>query len=561
MRVVSFVQVRDGSIPWLHWWTQSDMAFNDSWARDIAAGNVLGVPAPRPYHRWHGEVAAEAHRILGVREPFDETWARGQWNRWLGDRSFYQDPLFPYALALVYAAGGAPWTALAAQAVLGVIVVGLVAFVACELWGAGVGLVAGTMAALYAPLIFYEGMLVRSTLQAVALAGSVAAAVYATRAGRPAAWWAVSGAFAGLGVLAHATSALYTVGLGVWTGAAGLPDRRRSVLAYAAGIVIAVVPLVARNVAVGLPPLETSSARAVNVITALAVDAEPRAGFHISAHTGRILAETGGRFLPTVRATLATHPGVASVAAQVGRKFLAFWEAREATDNASFEYFLLHASFLSAVGLRFAAIAPLAVAGLMFGGWKSGRAAPLWIAAASTLAIALVFFPSSRVRFPIVVVLIPFAAHGLAVAVSSAMRGRYRRVAVLAAGGLVASLLVVAPWRPSEGDLRETDYAVGNEIALLRLRATAGDADAQARIITAQLRTEPPVLRTLEPAGTQSVIPALAARLAGSFAGLHAAGARVFVARGDLERARFHAHRAEVLAVVARQAARVSGSP
>jgi len=59
-------------------------------------------------------------------------------------------------------------------------------------------------------------------------------------------------------------------------------------------------------VAVGLPPFETSSARAVNVITALAADAEPRAGFHISAHTARILAETDGRFLPTVRATLVT---------------------------------------------------------------------------------------------------------------------------------------------------------------------------------------------------------------------------------------------------------------
>src|SRR5512132_1522025 len=93
IRAVTLVQVRDSSIPWLHWWAQSDMAFNDGWARDIAGGNVLGVPAPRPFHRWHGEVALEAHRLLGVREPYDEAWARGQWNRWLGERSFYQDPL------------------------------------------------------------------------------------------------------------------------------------------------------------------------------------------------------------------------------------------------------------------------------------------------------------------------------------------------------------------------------------------------------------------------------------------------------------------------------------
>jgi hypothetical protein len=557
VRIASHVQVRDGSIPWLHRWAQSDMAFNDAWARDIAGGNVFGVPAPRPYHRWHGEVAAEAHRLLGVREPFDESWARALWNRWLGDRSFYQDPLFPYALALVYAAGGGPGTAWVLQAALGVAVVGLVAFIAGELWGARIGLLAGMMAALYAPLIFYEGMLVRSILQAVALAGSEAAAVQAPRAARPAFWWSVCGACTGLGVVAHATSGLYAAALGVWLAATRTPDRRfRDVLAYGGGVLLALLPLAARNAAVGRPLHETSSARAVNVVTALAADAQPRAGFHISAHTARILAETDGRFLPTVRATLATHPGVTSVLAQTGRKFLAFWESREATDNASFDYFLVHASLVSAIGLRFAAVAPVAVFGMLLCGRRPGRAAPLMIAAASVLAVALLFFPSSRVRFPVAVALIPFAAYGIAGAVSLARQRRYARFGALAAGGMAAAVLVAAPWQPAEGDLRETDYAVGNEIALLRLRAAADDPDAQVRIVAAQLRTEPEALRALEPApGTRAVIPSLAARLAGSFAGLHAAGARAYAARGDRERAAFHARRAEVLAVVARQAA------
>ena len=558
VRIANDIQIRDGSIPWMHWWAQSDMAFNDDWARDIAGGNVLGVPAPRPYHRWHGEVAAEAHRLLGVREPFDERWARALWNRWLGDRSFYQDPLFPYALALVYAGGGGPGTALHLQAALGVVVVGLVAFIACELWGARVGLLAGSMAALYAPLIFYEGLLVRSILQALALAGSVAAAVYASRAARPVSWWAVCGAFAGLGVVAHATSGLYAAALGVWLGATRPPDRRfRDVIAYGGGILLVLSPLLARNLAVGLPPFETSSARAVNVVTALAVDAEPRAGFHISTHTARILAETDGRFLPTLRATLATHPGVASVLAQSGDKFLAFWEAREATDNASFDYFLLHASLVSVIGLRFAAIAPFAVFGMLLCGRSAGRAAPLMIAAGSVLAVALLFFPSSRVRFPVVVVLIPFAACGIAGAVSLARHRRYGRLGALAAGSIAAAVLVAAPWQPAAGDLRETDYGVGNEIAFLRLRAAAGDADAQVRLVEAQLRTEPEALRALEPTpSARTAIPALAAQVAGSFAGLHAAGARAYAARGDRERAAFHARRAEVLAVVARQAAR-----
>ena len=90
---------------------------------------------------------------------------------------------------------------------------------------------------------------------------------------------------------------------------------------------------------------------------------------------------------------------------------------------------------------------------------------------------------------------------------------------------------------------------------MLRLRAAAGDPGTQVRIAEAQLRTEPEALRALElTPGTRVVIPALAARLAGSFAALHAAAAQAYAARGDVEPATFHTHRAEVLAMVARQA-------
>jgi hypothetical protein len=376
VRVVSFLQVRDGAFPYFHWWAQSDMHFNDAWAKDIAGGNVLGVPAPRPEHRWHGEVALEAHRLRGAAEPYDAEWARAAWRRWLGDRSFYQDPLYPYALAAVYAAGGGPPAMWVLQMVLGVLIAVLVARIGAEVWDARVALLGGALAALYAPLLFYEATLVRSMLQAACLVASVAAAVRAARATRAGWWWAAAGLAAGLAVLAHATSLLQAGGLLAWTGVG--PERgtrRRAALAFAGGIALALLPLVARNAAVGLPLLETSSARAVNVVTALAVDAQPRVGFHISAHTARVLEESEGRFLPALRLTLATHPGPASVLALCGQKLLAFFEAREATDNVGFEYFLLHAPLLDAIGLRFALIAPLAAFGIVLcrGDARRGR--------------------------------------------------------------------------------------------------------------------------------------------------------------------------------------------
>ena len=529
------------------------MFFNDAWAKDIAHGNVLGVPAPRPRHLWHSEVAAEAHRLRGAREPFDERWIERAWAGWLGDRSFYQDPLYAYSLAAVYAAGGTPQAMWIVQSVLGMVIAVLVAVIGGEVWDARVGLAAGLMAALYAPLLFYEATLVRSILQALFLTASMALAVHAARAEpRRGGWWAACGACAGLGILAHATSMVFAGALGLWIAFFAARRQSRETLAYAGGIVLALLPLVSRNAAVGLPLLETSSARAVNVITALAVDAQPRTGFHISAHTARILEETGGAFLPTLRATLATHPGVSTVARQAGEKILALLEGREATDNVSFDYFLLQAPIVSATGLRFAVVSPLAIAGLVLAA-RNPRAGPMVIGAATVLAVAVLFFPSSRVRFPGVFALIPFAGCAFVTAIDAVRARRARTLAVPGACALVAALVAWAPWLVSASDLRHVDFAVGNEIAMHRVRLAEGDPDLQARLLSAQLDTEPRDLATIDPARPDATLSVRSARLAASFSTLHAAAARVDAIRGDDERASHHLRRAEILAVVAAQ--------
>jgi hypothetical protein len=555
VRVATFVQVEDGSFPYFHLWAQSDMAFNDAWARDIAGGNVLGVPAPRPQHRWHGEVAAEAHHLTGAREPFDAAWTRDAWARWLGDRSYYQDPLYPYCVAAVYAAGGGPRAVWLIQSLAGIAIAGLLAWIACVAWDARAGLVAGWMAAAFAPLLFYEGTLVRAMPIGFLLVAAVAAAAWAARA--PGQWrgWALAGVSAGLSILTYATSGLFALALGVWIWRATPGGtRRRAVAAYAAGLLVAVSPLLARNAAVGVPLTETSSARTVNVITALAVDAEPRTGFHISAHTARILVETGGRFAGVVRATLATHPGPGSLAHLTAQKLLAFWEAREVTDNVSFEYFLLQAPLADAIGIRFALVAPLAVLGLVLERRRLAVAGPLLIGIGCTLAVAVVFFPSSRVRFPGALLMIPLAAAGAVAAFDLLRVGSWRPLLLPVAAGLVTALLVAAPWTEVRSDLREADYGVGNEIALGRMRGFASDPAERARIAEAQLRTEPDDLRAIDPSQPESRVSTRSVRLAGSFAALHASLARARESLGDAESAHAHWRRAEILAWVSARA-------
>ena len=72
IRLVSWLEIRDGPLLYLHRWTKSDMAFFDEWAQAIVGGDVLGGVTPRPYHSGHNGVAREAYRLSGAGGPFDE---------------------------------------------------------------------------------------------------------------------------------------------------------------------------------------------------------------------------------------------------------------------------------------------------------------------------------------------------------------------------------------------------------------------------------------------------------------------------------------------------------
>ena len=121
IRLVSWSEIRDGALPWLHRWTESDMAFFDMWAEAIVGGDVLGRATPRPYHTGHAGVARAAHEMLGNPGPFDEAVGRAMWARWLGEHTYYQEPLYAYGLAALFGtAGRRIGTVVLVQAALGV---------------------------------------------------------------------------------------------------------------------------------------------------------------------------------------------------------------------------------------------------------------------------------------------------------------------------------------------------------------------------------------------------------------------------------------------------------
>src|SRR5206468_11805612 len=84
---------------------------------------------------------------------------------WLGHEVFYQAPLYPYLLGVTYAIAGRSLLAVRIlQALIGSASCVLLALAGARLFSPRVGLTAGVMLALYAPAIFFDGLLQKSTL-------------------------------------------------------------------------------------------------------------------------------------------------------------------------------------------------------------------------------------------------------------------------------------------------------------------------------------------------------------------------------------------------------------
>ena len=84
---------------------------------------------------------------------------------WVGDKPFWQPPLYPYFLALIYAVSGDLfWTPRFIQFLLGAASCALVFGIGRQIFGTRVGLFAGAMACLYGPSIYFEGELLPTAL-------------------------------------------------------------------------------------------------------------------------------------------------------------------------------------------------------------------------------------------------------------------------------------------------------------------------------------------------------------------------------------------------------------
>jgi 4-amino-4-deoxy-L-arabinose transferase-like glycosyltransferase len=420
VRLVYFAQAGHGPLLALNGWDQSDMEFFDRWARVIAAGDWLTDRPLHPQHGWHRDVARryleahpeEAAALAAAGHDSPGEASAELWNRWYGGKTFHQEPLYPYLVALTYRVlGPDPRFVLAGQLAVGVVANLLVYLVAARLFPPPVPVVAGGLALLCSPLLLYEMVLLRESL--IVAAGLVLVWLVLRAADRPSALaWGAVGAAGGLSLLLKTSFALFLAPVAVVLASRprpSWPSTARRVAALAAGVALALALPAARNVAVGLPPLALSSVGAVTFVNANVEDYPPAVGFFVSLkHAPAVMGASDGRFLPAARAALATHPSASSYLRQLLAKLAVAWNGYEVPDNCSFYLYRLYAGILW-LPVTFYVLGPLALLGLLLA-IRVPRAWPLLLLALSSLAGMLVFYPSSRFRAPLAAAVIPFAA-------------------------------------------------------------------------------------------------------------------------------------------------------
>ena len=400
--------------------------------------------------------------LLGDSRGYDEWARRIAGGDWMGSEVFYQAPLYPYFLGMVYTVLGRDLVLIrVVQAVVGASSSALVGLAAARLFGSRAGLIAGFGLALYAPAIFFDALLQKSVLDVffVSLGLWIVSRIITAPAG-PATWIALGAAMGGLS-LTRENALVFVVVILLWSAFARTHSPARLAPAgFVLGLALVLAPVAIRNYAVGGGFYLTTSQFGSNFYIGNHHGAD---GTYVSLRPGRgapeferqdatELAEQAlkrtlspaevssywtGRALNFI-----TEEPIAWIRL-LARKAALLVNTSEMLDTESQES---HAEvswplkLLGPVG-HFGMLVPLATLGLWITWRDRRRLWPITVMLAAYAISVVLLFVFARYRFPIVPFLLILAAGGLAPIGSWLADQSRRHVAV---GGVALAALAVA---------------------------------------------------------------------------------------------------------------------
>jgi len=130
-----------------------------------AAGIFLVALLVRAFHIWQIHTATFFRLLMGDAQVYD-AWAQQiAAGDWLGNGVFFQAPLYPYFLGVIYTMFGHNLLAVRiCQAIIGALSCVLLADTGRRLFSKPAGITAGLILALYAPAIYFDSLIQKSVL-------------------------------------------------------------------------------------------------------------------------------------------------------------------------------------------------------------------------------------------------------------------------------------------------------------------------------------------------------------------------------------------------------------
>ena len=175
-----------------------------------------------------------------------------------GEPVFQMGPLYPYFLALSFIVGLKAYSVLILQSIFGALVAFMIYMIARRLYGRIAGIISGFAAALYAPFIFYDGLILSESLQIFLVSISLLLLTWKPKREK---WWLapVAGILIGLTALGRATILFFAAGLMIYWLVIYWGERRRKhpyrhlrmAALFAAGVLLGILPATIHNMAHG----------------------------------------------------------------------------------------------------------------------------------------------------------------------------------------------------------------------------------------------------------------------------------------------------------------------
>ncbi|MEO7132754.1 MAG: tetratricopeptide repeat protein [Vicinamibacterales bacterium] len=379
----------------------------------------------RLIHIWQLKASPFFDTLLGDANGYDLWAQRLAAGDWVGSEVFYQAPLYPYFLGVVYALFGRDLLIVRiVQALIGSASCVLLGLAGARLFSRHVGLAAGLGLALWAPAIFFDAVLQKSVLDMFLMCLTL---------------WLISGIWdqgSGIGVGIALGAAMAALSLTRENGLLLVAvvlfwmmwKSKRSALAFSVGLALIFTPVVIRNYAIDGGFYLTTSQFGSNFYIGNNPNAD---GTYASIRFGRgspefervdateVAQQAVGRTLSPAEVSsfwagrafdfITSQPG--QWLRLVGRKVLLLVNRAEMIDTESQESHAEFSTVLWVLGWigHFGLLVPLAAFG-MLATWPDRRRLWLVYALMLTYAVSVVmFFVFARYRYPLVPFLLLFA--------------------------------------------------------------------------------------------------------------------------------------------------------